>query len=441
MIGSVCSLKEILANKERRAHEQKKLLAHSPSCFLISLSVNIPSAIKLSHESLVIHDIAHHGILDLLKENGFLLYASYTHHAITGVETLFTCKGDAYAFKALTCRFENRHPLGRLMDIDVFDEKGALLSRSMFDLPKRKCLLCEKEAFICARGQTHSYEALNLHIKMLVKKYAFVHLVALLCERAMLKEVELTPKPGLVDRVNSGAHKDMDIQTFYASIEAIKPYIKEFLQVEPLSFDTLRTIGLTCEKAMFEATKGVNTHKGMVFCLALFCGAMKKLEDTQQKLTCKNISNQIAILSTDIVHKDLVLQTCQSAGARFFQERGHGGIREYAQKGFAIVFGGSLPFYKKELECYDESYALKRTLLWLMANLVDTTLYARGGMEGLILTQKQALKILEINTANENELDLMLEKFDKELIEKNLSPGGSADLLALTWLAKELVED
>ena len=32
--------------------------------------------------------------------------------------------------------------------------------------------------------------------------------------QALLYEVSATPKPGLVDRNNTGAHKDMDIFTF-----------------------------------------------------------------------------------------------------------------------------------------------------------------------------------------------------------------------------------
>src|ERR1035437_5081449 len=52
----------------------------------------------------------------------------------------------------------------------------------------------------------------------------------LVCQ-ALLKEVELTPKPGLVDRHNSGSHRDMDLATFYASIEAIAPWFPLFSRI------------------------------------------------------------------------------------------------------------------------------------------------------------------------------------------------------------------
>lgn len=438
MIDKPTTLEAILSNKERRAQKQKELLAHAPSHFLVSLSINTPSSIKLSHESLVIYEIAHERIFQLLCQEGFTCKAFYPFIAPTGAEMLFTCKGDAKAFKALTCKLENEHPLGRLMDIDVFDEKGVLLSRSMLHLPKRCCLVCDEEAFLCARGQKHSYDVLNTHIKTLVYQHAFGHAVALWCERAMKMEVELTPKPGLVDSVNSGAHSDMDIHTFYRSIQAIKPYISQFLEAQPLGFDTLRSIGVACEQAMFDATDGVNTHKGMIFCLALTCGALSALKTRQKSFTCKDIQEEISKLCEGLVEKDLFHSHPSSAGARFFYETGSLGIRGMAQSGFALVVEGSLPFFEMQKTDVGEEKALKMTLLWLMERLDDSTLWSRGGVEGLRYVQNKAHEIL-LHVKNEPEhLDRALKEFDEDLSAKNLSPGGSADLLALTWLFAHL---
>ena len=438
MIDKPTTLEAILANKERRAQKQKELLAHAPSHFLVSLSINTPSSIKLSHESLVIYEIAHERIFQLLCQESFTCKDFYPFISPTGAETLFTCKGDAKTFKMLTCKLENEHPLGRLMDIDVFDEEGVLLSRSMLHLPKRRCLLCDEEAFLCARVQKHSYIALNAHIKSLVHQHAFSHSVALWCERAMKMEVELTPKPGLVDSANSGAHHDMDINTFYASIQAIKPYISQFLEAKPLSFDTLRSIGVVCEKAMFVATNGVNTHKGMIFCLALICGALSSLKAKQESFTCKNIQKEICEWCEGLVEKDLLLSHPTSAGARFFYETGSLGIRGMAQSGFALVVQGSLPFYEAHEKLLGEEKSLKMTLLWLMVRLDDSTIWSRGGIEGLRYVQTKADEIL-LHVKNEPEtLDACLCAFDEDLIARHLSPGGSADLLALTWLFAHL---
>ncbi len=440
MIGKPTTLEHILANKERRAQKQKELLAHAPSHFLVSLSINTPSSIKLSHESVVVYEIAHENILMLLRTKGFTCKDFSQHIAPTGAETLFTCKGDAKAFKALTCKLEEEHPLGRLMDIDVLDEMGVLLSRSLFGFTKRRCLVCDEEAFVCARAQKHSYNELNAHIKTLVQGHAFSHSIALWCERAMKTEVELTPKPGLVDNANSGAHHDMDINTFYASIKAIKPYILEFLEAQPLCFDTLRSIGVACEEAMFEATNGINTHKGMVFCLALTCGAIAKLKDAQTIFTCKDLQTQIQHLCEGLVEKDLLHAHPQSAGARFFYETGSLGIRGIAQSGFALVFEGSLPFFKTQKTLLGEEKALKMTLLWLMERLDDSTLWSRGGVEGLAYVKQKAAEIRLHVKHSPEDLDECLSAFDKDLTQKHLSPGGSADLLALTWLFEHITE-
>jgi len=243
---------------------------------------------------------------------------------------------------------------------------------------------------------------------------------------ALMKEVELTPKPGLVDKNNSGSHKDMDIHTFYASAKAIKPFIQKFLHTK--EFDELRMIGLECEKAMFQATNGVNTHKGMIFSLAVICGAIArshKFEDLQ---------GEIKYLCRDIIKTDLEKSLhVNTHGEDFYVKTKHTGIRGEAASGYATLFEKSLPFYEKNLAFWGEELALKRTLIYLMSFTDDSTLYARGGLEGLEFVKKEAYKLL-----NENNLDENLINLDRIMIEKNLSSGGSADLLALTWFLHEL---
>ena len=98
--------------------------------------------------------------------------------------------------------------------------------------------------------------------------------------KALLGEVYTTPKPGLVDLKDNGAHKDMDVHTFEKSTAAIAPYIAEMFcegyanqqSLENL-FARIRQIGIEAEKAMFEATKGINTHKGILFTMGIISGA------------------------------------------------------------------------------------------------------------------------------------------------------------------------
>jgi len=446
MIGKPTTLDAILRAKEERAFKQKELLSRFPKASLISLSINIPSSIKLSHEAVVVHECAHQSILSLLEEEGIELLYCETKIAPTGAESLFTCKAEAKVLKAFTCKLENTHPLGRLMDIDVLDFTGAVLSRSALGFPKRQCFVCDDEAQRCARAQKHTYRELTLHINALVEKHAFANSIALWCERAMKTEVELTPKPGLVDRANSGAHRDMDIHTFYASIGAIKPFVVQWIQTAQMhvtedakqSFVRLREIGIACEKAMFEATKGVNTHKGMIFCLAVLCGAIGRLKVSKQSFTCKRLQAQMQALCDNLVEDDLLHVKPNSAGTRFFYETGSAGIRGIAQSGFAIVFEQALPFFKACKREEGEEIALKKTLLLLISLLDDSTLWSRGGVEGLHYAKTRADELLHVKSEIKK-LDELLNDFDADMTLKNLSPGGSADLLAMTWLLAQIV--
>ena len=97
---------------------------------------------------------------------------------------------------------------------------------------------------------------------------------------ALLEEVYTTPKPGLVDLYSCGAHTDMNVQTFEKSAEALRPwFIRMAAQGYLLTctredlFVEIRKTGILAEKAMFHATGNVNTHKGMIFTLGIFCAA------------------------------------------------------------------------------------------------------------------------------------------------------------------------
>ena len=446
MIDQPTTLEAILRAKEERVLKQKALLNRFSLTSLLSLSLNIPSSIKLSHEAVVVHEIAHQRIVSMLKEEGIELVFCESNSAPTGAESLFVCKEKAEVLKALTCQLEQGHPLGRLMDIDVLDSAGILLSRTTLNLPKRQCFMCEEEAHRCARAQKHAYPELLLHIKVLIEEHAFAESIALWCERAMKTEVELTPKPGLVDKNNSGAHDDMTIHTFYASIEAIKPFVINFVheaqnnssEEATQSFKRLREIGVACEKAMFKATKGINTHKGMIFCLALICGAIGRLKGNNQTITRQRVQIQIQALCHNLVENDLVHMKPDSAGARFFYECGSAGIREVAQSGFAIVFEQSLPFFEACREEEGEEMALKRTLLLLISLLDDSTLWSRGGHKGLHYAKTKAHELFDVK-GDIKIFDTFLKQFDVDMTLKNLSPGGSADLLAMTWLVSRVV--
>lgn len=447
MIGTHTTLEEVLHAKEQRVLRQNALLDRFPHMSLISLSVNIPGSLKLSHEAVVIFECMRQAIQKRLKQTSYKVLHEEFHRFRSGAEGLIVIDTPALELKSMMCFIEEHHPLGRLMDIDVLDATAQSVSRTALGLTPRRCLVCNEDAKRCARMQAHTYESLHAEIKRLTQMYAWQESIALWCERAMRVEVELTPKPGLVDQTNSGAHRDMDIHTFYTSIDAIKPFLTLFLETAYIygkespvtTFSRMREIGIACEKAMFQATNNVNTHKGMVFCLALVCGAIGRLKARDENLTCNVLQTEIQAMCEGLIERDLRGQNPHSAGMRFFHETGSTGIRGVAQSGFADVFEKSLPFFLERLQHADETVALQQTLLYLMSFVEDSTLWSRGGLEGLRSVQNEAIKNVHVVFSKEA-LNVFLTQWDQTLIEKNLSPGGSADLLALTWLLSKITQ-
>jgi len=235
------------------------------------------------------------------------------------------------------------------------------------------------------------------------------------------------------------------LDTFYKSSKAIKPFIgrfldcgKEALHVEPkILFNRLRVIGKECEDEMFRATKGVNTHKGLIFSFAVICGAIGKLKAEQRLLTYKQLQDEIQKVCKDLVKKDLFgKREAKTNGERLYIRRKLAGIRDEAQKGYPTVFKHSLPFYMQSEQKYGEDMALKLTLLLIATMAVDSNLFARGGICGVNFVKKRAKELL--HQKDIIGLDKKLDEFDKEMIEKNLSIGGSADLLCLTWFLSKV---
>lgn len=269
--------------------------------------------------------------------------------------------------------------------------------------------------------------------------------MSLQAKEAMMKEITLTPKPGLVDLHNNGSHLDMNPQTFYDSINAIEPFLKEFLDAgvkgafdEPTqTFLVLRGLGQGCEAAMFKATKGVNTYKGMIFSQAVILGSAGRVIGRGNALSASLLQEEIKQVCAGLVQRDLCLKA-RTAGERFFVETKDGGIREEAQKGYPILFQLSLPNFKIWKEMFGEEIALKKTLLLLMSHLNDTTLWSRGGIEGLFWAKEKAKNALYCLGGS---LDGVLYDLDEQFIARHLSPGGSADMLAMTWLLDALLNN
>lgn len=260
---------------------------------------------------------------------------------------------------------------------------------------------------------------------------------------ALIKEVELTPKPGLVDRFNTGAHRDMDLSTFHASAEAIAPWFSVFFRLGLAEsalpsahfLPHLRADGLACESAMFRATGGVNTHKGSIFSLGLLCAAAGRLVGIGVMPDAESMCREVAVLCAGLVGEELAPQReARTAGELLFQRYRLTGARGEAASGFATVRQHGLVAFQAALACGgSEEEALHAALLRLLAYNSDTNLVARGGMAGLDYVQSHARHLLALGAVYPARRMAQMAEFDVALIERNLSPGGSADLLAVTW--------
>lgn len=257
---------------------------------------------------------------------------------------------------------------------------------------------------------------------------AHVKDVPQLAEEALWRELELTPKPGLVDKINTGSHRDMDHALFVRSIAAIAPWFSRFAELgaehagKPATeqLRLIRPMGMACEQAMYAATGGVNTHKGGIFALGLLCFAAGRVKHVNAHTLCCEVSN----ICSGLVDRELAGRTGRAtAGERQYQDFGLAGARGEAQSGFATV--------RKVLSQWNR-HQLHDLLLRLMAVNQDSNLVSRGGMEGLRYVQRYAQHLVA------NGWDrAALTEMDNALITRNLSPGGSADLLSVGMVLAE----
>lgn len=271
---------------------------------------------------------------------------------------------------------------------------------------------------------------------------------------ALLGEVWASPKPGLVDRENTGAHRDMTYQCFVDSARALQhcftqcaqagaafpaantPAVLQHAGDLPHSDDLkqlaarLRSIGLAGEVAMYQATGGVNTHKGAIFSMGILCAAAAAipLYQTNDAETLKSLQSTAASIAAELLADDSAEQT---NGKRVLQETGAGGIRAEALGGFDTAFSVGLPALTEALQSgLCENDAMVYTLLRIIAATEDSNLVHRGGVEGMDFAKREARKLTESGPAAMNLA--AIRETDRKFIERNLSPGGSADLLALT---------
>jgi triphosphoribosyl-dephospho-CoA synthase len=283
--------------------------------------------------------------------------------------------------------------------------------------------------------------------KRLKSKEEFAHYVASLAQRAILYEVTTTPKPGLVDRDNSGAHKDMDFFTFMASSSALYRGLYEFV-IEGFSFEEtdstkllnrIRIPGIECEKTMFEATNGVNTHKGIIFSLGILCAVVGKLyrRHGSETYAVEDICEEVKKVAKDLTagdFKEVSGKKVLTHGERLYKEYGFKGIRGEVESGFATVRNNAVRILRdwrnnKRLSMND---LFLQVIIAIMAEGEDTNVIIRGGVESLTYVKSVSKNFLKSGGMEQKYAKEILESMNLDFISKNISPGGAADLLAVS---------
>ncbi len=270
------------------------------------------------------------------------------------------------------------------------------------------------------------------------------------CAYALMAEVSTTPKPGLVDLHDNGAHQDMSYDTFAASTAAIVPFLAE-MAVTGYSwhqdradglFSALRPTGIKAEQAMFAATKGVNTHKGMIFSMGTVAAVAGWYLRSHQVFRTEDI----LMLCKDICRSSLEEDFAKidpahpkTHGEILFARYGVRGIRGEVSEGFPSIRQIALPVLRdRKASGYDDNAAYLDTLLSLMAHVDDTNVLIRTSPALLEYEKQEARKILAMGGAvSPSGLDA-LARLNEDFIARNLSPGGCADLLAVTILLYKL---
>ncbi len=259
--------------------------------------------------------------------------------------------------------------------------------------------------------------------------------------RALLEEVYTLPKPGLVDPYSNGAHTDMNVVSFERSAKALKPYFvtmalegERLWEAPPVLFETIRRIGILAERAMYQATGGVNTHKGLVFHLGILCGAAGACHRSFGRVTLKQLMEMEQAMVRNVLVKEVQnMETFVSKGEKNLQKYGLTGARGEAISGYSSVFKISLPVMTMGLSNGQEWNRIKlETLFHLMSQVDDSNILSRHNPAVLNQVKKIAAEFLKAGGAYRKESIHLLKELDKWFVKKNISAGGSADLLAVT---------
>lgn len=361
------------------------------------------------------------------------------------------------AVKRATIDIESTLPAGRLLDLDVYTADGQQVDRASLGLAPRACLACDRPAVECMRLVRHSPDAVVAAAASLLHPHSVRSLADAFVTGARV-ELELTPKPGLVDRLDNGSHPDLSFDSMRRSIDLLPVYFEELLRaagriapegggrIEPGEIDLQACVeaGRQAERRMTEAI-GTNAHKGYIFLAGLVLLAAAIAPDH------RGLRLRISALARRILAPRSTVAPSQAAGfpshgARARTEHGLGGINREALAGLPSVFDRGLPVLAAAPALSDGKDDLgfgpvagHLLMAALMQTVEDTTAVHRCGPAALARLRADGAHLQRLIESGQDHLP-WLAALNAEYQRLNLTMGGVADCMAISfalhnWLA------
>lgn len=276
--------------------------------------------------------------------------------------------------------------------------------------------------------------------------------ISALAVESVLFEVSAAPKPGLVTPYSNGAHRDMDYFTFLSSAAALHNCFDEMIyqgfvyREQPIKelLTPLRISGMKYEKLMFEFTKDINTHKGMIFSIGLLCGCIG-WGYGKETITPDYICQLVARMCAGICEREyqgLDKKEKLTKGEQMYVKYGCTGARGEAESGYKTIGTVSLPKYRELRKLpIPVNDALVQTLLHLVAETNDTNIIARHDYEASVYAKKCAARAIYLGGILTDAGKSYIKDMEEDFITRYISPGGCADLLAATHFLYSLSEE
>lgn len=273
----------------------------------------------------------------------------------------------------------------------------------------------------------------------------FAREVARLAVGSLYTELCLYPKPGLVSPVDSGSHSDMNAATFMRSLFSLRHYFRAICLagLNDAPFTHLKQLGIAAEKAMLRATQGINTHRGAIFSLGLLCAAAGRARAQGTPMT------PAALRATMLIRwgEELAMHasapsdaaTAASNGLRVAAQYAASGAREEGALGLPSVFEIGVPALQTS-RARGATMTMARidALFALMAHISDSNVYHRAGPQGAQTVRSHARRFLDAGGTASGDWRERALASHQVFVQRRLSPGGAADLLAASCLVQSI---